>query len=135
MLRLMWLCDRAEGQLGSAKIGLLHGRLAPEEKIAALEAFSSGETPVLISTTVVEVCMPCPPPSLCSLHCPHMVDYISHIHRVWQTAIMRLSILRCLDIAPLPAGRWAWTWWRRRSWWWSTPTASAWRSCTSCAAG
>lgn len=45
----------AEGQLGSAKIGLLHGRLAPEEKVAALEAFSSGETPVLISTTVVEV--------------------------------------------------------------------------------
>jgi hypothetical protein len=26
-------------------------------------------------------------------------------------------------------------WWRRRSWWWSTPTASASRSCTSCAAG
>lgn len=45
----------AEGQLGSAKVGLLHGRLAPEEKIAALEAFSSGDTPVLISTTVVEV--------------------------------------------------------------------------------
>ena len=28
--------------------------------------------------------------------------------------------------------RWAWTCRRRRWWWWSTPSASAWRSCTSC---
>jgi superfamily II DNA/RNA helicase len=52
----------AEGQLGDARIGLLHGRLAPEEKLAALDAFSSGETPVLISTTVVEVRAPATSP-------------------------------------------------------------------------
>lgn len=35
--------------------GLLHGRLGAAEKTAALAAFASGETNVLIATTVVEV--------------------------------------------------------------------------------
>ncbi|DBB02038.1 TPA: hypothetical protein ACH3X1_000615 [Trebouxia sp. C0004] len=43
------------GVLGDAKCGLLHGRMSSEDKFAALQAFASGETPVLISTTVVEV--------------------------------------------------------------------------------
>ena len=43
-----------EGLLGGAKVGLLHGRLSGDEKAAALAAFASGETPVLIATTVVE---------------------------------------------------------------------------------
>ncbi len=34
--------------------GLLHGRLSSDEKAAALHAFASGATQVLISTTVVE---------------------------------------------------------------------------------
>lgn len=45
------------GVLGGAKCGLLHGRMSSEDKFAALQAFASGETPVLISTTVVEVCL------------------------------------------------------------------------------
>ncbi|NBC20235.1 MAG: ATP-dependent DNA helicase RecG [Alphaproteobacteria bacterium] len=36
-------------------VGLVHGRLKPPEKDAALEAFRSGETAVLVATTVVEV--------------------------------------------------------------------------------
>ncbi|KAL0044700.1 hypothetical protein WJX82_006055 [Trebouxia sp. C0006] len=43
------------GVLGDAKCGLLHGRMPSEDKFAALQAFAGGETPVLISTTVVEV--------------------------------------------------------------------------------
>lgn len=39
----------------SCKVGLVHGRLKPEEKDAALEAFRTGETGVLVATTVVEV--------------------------------------------------------------------------------
>jgi ATP-dependent DNA helicase RecG len=35
--------------------GLLHGRMSPEEKDAAMERFRSGETRVLVTTTVVEV--------------------------------------------------------------------------------
>ena len=37
------------------KVGLLHGRLASAEKQAVIQAFASGETTVLVSTTVVEV--------------------------------------------------------------------------------
>ena len=37
------------------QIGLLHGRLRPEEKEAAMEAFRTGATHILACTTVVEV--------------------------------------------------------------------------------
>ncbi len=37
------------------RIGLLHGRMKPEEKNAAMEAFSKNETQVLVATTVIEV--------------------------------------------------------------------------------
>ena len=37
------------------KIGLMHGRLHPDEKDAVMRAFSEGELHVLVSTTVVEV--------------------------------------------------------------------------------
>ncbi len=37
------------------QVGLLHGRLASADKQAVIKAFASGETKVLVSTTVVEV--------------------------------------------------------------------------------
>jgi ATP-dependent DNA helicase RecG len=36
-------------------VGLLHGRLGSAEKEAAMEAFKSGRTKILVSTTVIEV--------------------------------------------------------------------------------
>jgi ATP-dependent DNA helicase RecG len=36
-------------------IGVLHGQLPPDQKEAAMARFASGEAPVLVSTTVVEV--------------------------------------------------------------------------------
>jgi ATP-dependent DNA helicase RecG len=45
----------ANGELEAFRLGLLHGRLPPAEKDAAMEAFHSGETQVLVSTSVVEV--------------------------------------------------------------------------------
>jgi ATP-dependent DNA helicase RecG len=36
-------------------VGLVHGRLAGRDKDAAMERFASGETTVLVSTTVIEV--------------------------------------------------------------------------------
>ena len=41
--------------LNRFKIGLMHGRLHPDEKDAVMRAFSEGELHVLVSTTVVEV--------------------------------------------------------------------------------
>ncbi len=39
----------------SARVALLHGRLAAEEKSAIMEAFRAGEIDVLVSTTIIEV--------------------------------------------------------------------------------
>ncbi len=44
-----------KGPLKTLRLGLVHGRLRPEEKDAALSAFSAGEMDVLVATTVVEV--------------------------------------------------------------------------------
>ena len=46
---------RDDPRLGGAAVGLLHGRMTSEEKDRAIADFASGRTPVLVSTTVIEV--------------------------------------------------------------------------------
>ncbi len=43
------------GPFKGLEVGLLHGRMKVEEKAEAMRRFASGETPVLVSTTVIEV--------------------------------------------------------------------------------
>lgn len=43
------------GELEAFRLGLLHGRMTPTEKQAAMSDFRGGKTQVLVSTTVVEV--------------------------------------------------------------------------------
>jgi len=45
----------AEGPLKGLRIGVLHGKLPPDEKDAVMRAFDRGELDVLVATTVVEV--------------------------------------------------------------------------------
>ena len=45
----------ANGELEAFRLGLVHGRMTLEEKHAAMSAFRSGETQVLVATSVVEV--------------------------------------------------------------------------------
>jgi ATP-dependent DNA helicase RecG len=47
-----WL---AEGPLAGCRLGILHGRLAPETKEATMRAFAAGDLDVLVATTVIEV--------------------------------------------------------------------------------
>ena len=54
----------AEGELSAEQCGVLHGRMSSEEKEFALAAFAAGRTPVLISTTVVEVGVDVPAASM-----------------------------------------------------------------------
>ncbi len=42
-------------ELSDLRVGLMHGRLPPEEKDAAMTEFASGALDVLVSTTVIEV--------------------------------------------------------------------------------
>ena len=69
--RVFWVCPRVEADTEDAAsaiyragmlqdalrapVGLVHGRLKSEEKDSALEAFRSGQTRVLVATTVIEV--------------------------------------------------------------------------------
>jgi ATP-dependent DNA helicase RecG len=45
----------SEHQLSGLRIGVLHGRLAPEQKDSVMTAFAAGEIDVLVATTVIEV--------------------------------------------------------------------------------
>ena len=46
---------RGRAELAGVPVGTLHGRMSPDEKDRALGAFASGATPVLVTTTVIEV--------------------------------------------------------------------------------
>ena len=46
---------RANPALEGLSIGVLHGRLAPEDKDAVMRDFAAGKTDVLVATTVIEV--------------------------------------------------------------------------------
>ncbi|MGD9722446.1 MAG: ATP-dependent DNA helicase RecG [Pirellulales bacterium] len=43
------------GELEAFRLGLVHGRMSPAEKDAAMDAFRRGQTQVLVATSVVEV--------------------------------------------------------------------------------
>jgi ATP-dependent DNA helicase RecG len=45
----------ADGALQGLRIGVLHGKLPPDEKDAVMRAFERGELDVLVATTVIEV--------------------------------------------------------------------------------
>ncbi|MBN8504950.1 MAG: ATP-dependent DNA helicase RecG [Burkholderiales bacterium] len=51
-------------RLGAERVGLLHGRLKPAEKAAVMQRFASGELPLLVATTVIEVGVDVPNASL-----------------------------------------------------------------------
>jgi ATP-dependent DNA helicase RecG len=46
---------RSHPLLARHKVGLLHGRMKPDEKLEAMRAFHAGEIQVLVATTVIEV--------------------------------------------------------------------------------
>jgi ATP-dependent DNA helicase RecG len=46
---------RVSGALPGVRVGVLHGRMPPAERTAVLRDFANGRTPVVVSTTVVEV--------------------------------------------------------------------------------
>jgi ATP-dependent DNA helicase RecG len=45
----------AAGELRDFRVGVIHGQMRSAEKAAAMEAFASGDTDVLVATTVIEV--------------------------------------------------------------------------------
>jgi ATP-dependent DNA helicase RecG len=56
--------EKLRAELKGLRIGLVHGRLAPPEKAAAMQAFVEGRTQLLVCTTVIEVGVDVPNASL-----------------------------------------------------------------------
>ena len=56
--------EELRGELGGLRVGLVHGRMAPQEKAAAMGSFASGATQLLVCTTVIEVGVDVPNASL-----------------------------------------------------------------------
>ncbi|MBN2307744.1 MAG: ATP-dependent DNA helicase RecG [Candidatus Hydrogenedentes bacterium] len=52
--------ELSAGPLAGLRVGLLHGRMASDEKDAVMHAFKRGELDVLFCTTVIEVGIDCP---------------------------------------------------------------------------
>ncbi|MCL4801992.1 MAG: ATP-dependent DNA helicase RecG [Burkholderiales bacterium] len=55
---------RLAAELAGPAVGLVHGRLAPAEKAAVMDAFAAGRVQVLVATTVIEVGVDVPNASL-----------------------------------------------------------------------
>lgn len=55
-------------RLGSHQVGLIHGKLRPEEKQAVMERFRNGGIDALVATTVIEVGVDVPNASVMILH-------------------------------------------------------------------
>ncbi len=55
-------------RLGGYQVGLIHGKLKPEEKENEMRKFRDGETAVLVATTVIEVGVDVPNASVMILH-------------------------------------------------------------------
>ena len=55
-------------RLGAENVGLIHGKLRPEEKDAVMEDFRSGKLKALVATTVIEVGVDVPNANLLILH-------------------------------------------------------------------
>ncbi|MDP4626226.1 MAG: ATP-dependent DNA helicase RecG [Akkermansiaceae bacterium] len=55
-------------RLGAENVGLIHGKLRPEEKEAVMDDFRSGKTKALVATTVIEVGVDVPNANLMIIH-------------------------------------------------------------------
>jgi len=55
-------------RLGAENVGLIHGKLRPEEKESVMEDFRSGKLQALVATTVIEVGVDVPNANLLILH-------------------------------------------------------------------
>ncbi len=70
-----------KGPLADCGVGLIHGRMKMEEKERAMEAFASGETRVLVTTTVVEVGVHVPQATIIAVHHPERFG-LSQLHQL-----------------------------------------------------
>lgn len=73
--------DILSGRFGEGRVGLLHGQMPADERDRTMELFSSGEIPVLVSTTVIEVGLDVPEASVMVIEDAHRFG-LSQLHQL-----------------------------------------------------
>lgn len=68
-------------QLPELKIGLVHGRMKPDEKQVVMDAFKDGELHLLVATTVIEVGVDVPNSSLMIIENPERLG-LAQLHQL-----------------------------------------------------
>jgi ATP-dependent DNA helicase RecG len=91
------------GPLADVPVGILHGRMAPDDKDEAMRRFSTGEVPMLVATTVIEVGVDVPTASMMVVMDATRFG-VSQLHqlrgRIGRSDIPGL----CLLVTDVPAG-------------------------------
>lgn len=90
-------------RLGGIAVGLLHGRMASEEKDRAIADFASGRTPVLVSTTVIEVGVDVPAATIMVI-LDAQVFGLSQLHQLRGRVGRGSAPGLCLLVADAPEG-------------------------------
>jgi ATP-dependent DNA helicase RecG len=67
--------------LGELRVGLIHGRMKPQEKAALMDAFKRGDVQLLVATTVIEVGVDVPNASLMIIENPERLG-LAQLHQL-----------------------------------------------------
>lgn len=94
---------RDDPRLGGVAVGLLHGRMTGEEKDRAIAEFASGRTPVLVSTTVIEVGVDVPAATVMVILDAHVFG-LSQLHQLRGRVGRGSAPGLCLLVADAPEG-------------------------------
>lgn len=68
-------------QLPTIKVGLIHGRMKPAEKVAVMQQFKQGDLQLLVATTVIEVGVDIPNASLMVIENPERLG-LAQLHQL-----------------------------------------------------
>ncbi|WP_421740981.1 ATP-dependent DNA helicase RecG [Cellulomonas sp.] len=94
---------RNDARLGGVEVGLLHGRMTSDEKDRAIADFSAGRTPVLVSTTVIEVGVDVPAATVMVILDAHVFG-LSQLHQLRGRVGRGSAPGLCLLVADAPEG-------------------------------
>lgn len=73
--------EELKSQLTELNVGLVHGRMKPQEKQAVMQAFKQGELQLLVATTVIEVGVDVPNASLMIIENPERLG-LAQLHQL-----------------------------------------------------